>query len=358
MNTTATVSTTRPIEGPTYDKTQPETRQPWLDFRRRGLTGTEIRDWGNGARRRDILVGKVTGEFEDLSHIPQVNHGNVREPVIADWIHQRFGLTPCQASYAHGDNLRHIASPDAISLDPFSGHLIVGSEDAIVGEIKTSVHDLTPGLIDAAGVLTKVDYDSKFFKTNYYTQIQWQMYVMNATRCLFVWEQHDGRIDPETGTYTPVGPPKHAWIMRDQPLIERLVNEVAPRALEEIDAAIVGVSPSGLPPASELSAEQAIIIADLLAARDAEAIAKAKKEKAWAQLVASYLGDGKPDLTIDADFAKLSVTTSTKTVRSTDEDAMRARAPKVVERYEALRERFTTERVEANQKLTVTAKKK
>lgn len=353
---TTLLAARRPIEGPSYDKTKPETRQAWLDFRRAGITATEIRDWGNGARRRDIINAKRTGEFADLSANPYINHGNVREPIIAAWIEGRFGIAPCDAVFASADNVRHMASPDGISLDPFSGELLVGTADATLAEIKTSKHDLTPGRLDAERVLVTIEPGSKFDQSGYYVQMQWQMYVMNAVRTLFVYEQHTGKIDPETGTFTPKGVPEYAWVNRDDALIDRLVNDVAPRALAEIDTALTG---GGMPPVGELSAEHAILVADLLKARDDEAIAKAAKERAWKALQDAYLGDERPDVEIDVpEFARLTVSTSTKDVRKVDIDGARRKAPALVAKYEALIERFTTVEPESTQRLTVTAPKK
>lgn len=349
----------RPIEGPSYDKAKPETRQPWLDFRAGGITATEIRDWGNGSRRREIIIAKVTGKTEDLSHVPAINHGNLREPMIAAWIERNFGITPCDAVFAHADEPRHLASPDGISLDPFSRELIVGTADAVLAEIKTSKHDLTPGRLDAESALISIEPGSKFDLSGYYTQMQWQMYVMNATRTLFVWEQHDGKIDPETGTYSPISIPRHAWINRDDALIERLVTEVAPKALAEIDAAR---NAGGMPPVTALPAEHAVLVADLLKARDDEAIAKAAKDRAWKALQSFYLSndeESRPDVTIDAPgFAKVTVSTTTKPVRKVDMDGARAKAPALVAKYEALVERFTTVEQVSTQSLTVTAPKK
>ncbi|WNM65441.1 RecE-like exonuclease [Microbacterium phage Phonegingi] len=356
---TSLLTARRPVEGPAYDKTKPETRGPWLAFRRAGITATEIRDWGNGSKRREIIEAKRTGEFVDLSHNIYVNHGNVREPVIAAWIEARFGIAPCDSVFASADNSRHLASPDGITLDPFTRELVVGTSDATLAEIKTSKHDLTPGRLDAERALITIEPGSKFDLSGYYTQMQWQMYVMNAVRTLFVYEQHDGKIDPETGTFTPKGVPEYAWIPRDDALIDRLVTERAPVALAEIDRALSG---GGMPPVGPLPAEHAILVADLLKARDDEAIAKAAKEAAWAKLQALYLSTDeqpKPDVSIDVpDFAKISVSTSTKDVRKVDLDAARAKAPALVSKYEALIARHTKIEPETTQRLTVTAPKK
>lgn len=345
-----------PVRGVSYDKNHPETRQPWLDQRCGGITATEIRDWGQGSKRRGILEFKTTGVMEDLTGNVYVDHGNRREPVLAEWIEGKFGIAPCDAVYSHGENPRYLASPDGVTLDPFTGALVVGS-GAGVSEIKTSKHDLHPGHIDGNRRLVEIDPTSKFAQSNYYTQMQWQMFVMNAALTLFVWEQHNGIIDPETGTFTPAGPPQYVWIPRDQKLIDKLV-EVADRALEEIDAARLAVSAGGLPPVSELPQDRAALVAELLAARDAESIAKVKKEKAWRALQELYLGEGKEDFSIKIDgFATVTVSTSTKLVKELDEVGMRKRAPKLVEQYENLRNRYMKDKPKTTQSLSVTVPK-
>jgi hypothetical protein len=358
MSNIATITSLVPICGVPDGKSSsdPAVRQAWLDQRAGGFTATEARDWGNGSRRREIIAAKISGITEDLSHIPAVAHGNRREPVLEEWILGKYGIEPCPNVYAHPENPRYLASPDGISRDPFTGELIVGTPNARLAEIKTSKHDLTPGRI-RDGILMEIEAGSYFERSNYYTQMQWQMFVMNATSCLFVWEQHDNKIDPETGTFSPLGPPQSVWIMRDQKLIDILANEVAPKALAEIDAARAALTADGLPPASDLPAEHAILVADLLRARDAESIAKAQKERAWAKLQEAYLGDDKNDVKIDAGMAWLTVSTSSTTKQVFDAEAARKRAPKLMAQYEALVKRHTKPVPTTKQALTVTAKK-
>lgn len=354
----STMTTEMPIEGPAYIPSRPETRQPWLDFRRPGITATQIRDWGIPNRRRKIVEEKVTGEFEDLSSIPYVAHGTLREPIIAAWVHGRYGIAPCDSVFASARNSRHLASPDGVSLDPFTGQLIVGTADAILSEIKTSKHDLTPGSMTDDRTLVYMDEESHFARTGYYLQMQWQMYVMNSPMTLFVWEQHDNIVDPETGTFTPVGPPQIAWIPRNEAIIRILVDDVAPKALAEIDAARAAVLVEDLPPASELPSEHAILVAELLKARSAEAAAKAAKAKAWKALEAHYLAEGAPDTSIDAGFARVTVSTTEKLVRRPNMERARKRAPKLVAQYEALVERYTEQITTSNRTLTITESKK
>ena len=363
-----------PIRGVVDGKGNPDpnVREAWLAQRRGGITATEIRDWGNASKRRKIIAGKVTGEEDDMCSVKvtgreytlgqYADHGNLREPMIAAWIESRFGITPCDNVYTHGANDRFLASPDGISLDPFTGALIVGTSDAVLAEIKTSVNDLNPGKLDKDRVLVEIDQSSKFAKANYYTQMQWQMFVMQAARTLFVWEQHDDKIDPETGTFTPIGVPEYAWIPRDQPLIDALVRQ-AVKALEEIDAARVAGMTDGLPPMGDIPSEHAALIAEYFAGLDAEVIAKKRKEAAWKALQEIYLAKAEgeefaPDQSIEIPgFAKLTVSTSSSVKPQFNEEGARKRAPKLFAQYEALVKRYTRPVPTSSQKLTITRPK-
>lgn len=355
MNTKTT--SPAPVEGPAYDPARPETRQAWLEFRAGGITATQVRDWGSPAKRRKIIEEKVTGEFEDLSHISYVKHGVIREPVIAQWIEQKFGIKPCDSAYASAENSRWLASPDGISVDPWAEMLIVGPLAAI-SEIKTSKHDLHPGKLDDERTLLKIEPDSHFAMTNYYTQMQWQLMVMQAETCLFVWEQHDNIIDPTTGTFTPLGVPQYCWINRDKELIG-VLKKIANKALDEIDTARATVAVTGMPPVSaDISSDEMILIADLLKARQAEAIAKAAREKAWKELQEHYLREGSEDIDkADAGDAWLTVSTSTTIRNVTDMDAARKRAPKLCEQYDALIARYTKPVPTTSRRLAISEKR-
>lgn len=360
--TTALLTDAAPIPGPSYDRTKPETRQAWWDFRMGGVTATDVRDCRQGAKRRRIITEKVVGEAGEEPNVFAWRHGALREPQIAAWVQATYGITPTGVTYASGENSRWIASPDGVMIDPFTGRYEPGTEDSIIEEIKTGVDDLTPGTIDAAGVLVTLDPRSRFVAKGYYRQVQWQMLVMNATRTLFAWERHNGEIDPETSTYTPVGPPEAVWIMRDQPFIDGLVEE-ATALLEEIDAARLQFALDGLPPASpNLPSEHAILVADYLRALDAEKVAAAAKKKAWDAIKALYLdpaedGTARPDTSIDGGFARLTVSTTKGERSEVDRDAMLRKAPALVARYEALVARHTKSVPTETRKLTITRPK-
>ncbi len=352
-----TLAPISPIPGPDYDRTKPETRQAWWDFRLGGVTATDVRDCRQGSKRRRILIEKVTGDSPDEPNVFAWRHGALREPEIATWVQATYGITPTGRSYASGSNSRHLASPDGINIDIFTGRYEPGTEDSVIAEIKTGVDDLTPGPLDASRIVIEVDRRSKFAARGYDRQVQWQLYVMNAARCLFAWERHNGQVDPETSTYTPVGPPEAVWIERDEEMIAALVAE-ADALLEEIDAARIAFALDGLPPiTANMPSEHTVLVADLLAARDAIAVAEAKREKAWNELNALYVGEGKKDVQIDLGFATFTVSTSTGSKNVTDTDAMKKRAPSLVARYEALKARHTRKVPTATQRLTVTRKK-
>lgn len=356
---TTTLAPIKPIQGVPDGKgsTDPAVRQAWLDQRYGGVTATDIRDCHQGSKRREIITEKVLRVGEDLSNIPAVNHGNLREPLLADWVHGKFGITPCDYVYAHGENPRYLASPDGITVDPFSKELRYGTQDAVLCEIKTSRNDLHPGKVtdDPIPALLEITPDSKFDRSGYYTQMQWQMFVMNANACLFVWEQRLDEMDPETKTFKIAGPPQFVLVPRDQKLIDRLANDVAPALLAEIDAAVTANTSEMPPVAPGLDAERAKLVADLLRAREAEAVAAEAKKAAWSALQEHFLAEGAPDVKITIDgFATVSVATSTTMKKVVDMDAARKRAPKKVAEYEALIKRYTHEEPSTSRRLTVT----
>lgn len=364
--TNTKLTTKTPTRGVEYDPAKPETRDAWLAQRRTGVTATNVRDAGDPSDRRKIVNEKVTGEFEDLSGVPHVRHGVLREPQIADWIHRKFGITPCNSVYAGAENSRHLASPDGISLDPFDKTLVVGAPDAKLAEIKASKHDLTPGRLDEDRVLLEIESGSAFDRSNYYTQVQWQMYVMNASVTLFAWEQRSDRIDEATGTYEILGTPQYAWIPRDQKLIDHLVNKVAASLLDDIDAAVAAAASDDDSDAEEptLPDEHLELVKKYIAGRRAEAeanalVAEAVKEKdeALKALKAFYVNTGQEDISLDLDGATFRLQTSEKTVNVFDSEAAARRAPQLVERYQALVKRYTKPQVKSNQTLTITPTK-
>uniref|UniRef100_A0AAU7J7N8 RecE-like recombination exonuclease n=2 Tax=unclassified bacterial viruses TaxID=12333 RepID=A0AAU7J7N8_9VIRU len=305
----------------------------YFSARQGGITATEIRDWLQPAKRRAIITEKATGDHETRK-VRAFDHGNRREPYIAEWAASTHGVVHSTGLYAHPENPRYLCTADG-HLAGFSMAYEPGVEGVTV-EIKTTTKDLTPGRLDAARVLIEVDPKSHFSKTRYMRQIQWQMLVMNAARCLFIWEPYDNdRRDPETGDYVVTGPPEWCIIPRDQAMIDALVQE-ADDALALIDAARA----TGLPPVSDIPIDEAILLNDLFDAREKLAVAEAQRAKAWEALSALYADRG--EFSEDRGFATVSRSIPKgRASKKFDRDAAARRAPKKLAELEAFMERYT-----------------
>lgn len=345
MNTITTLSRVGILDrlrGPSSDD-----RAAWLEARRQGCSATEARDLakGYGADRRRIKIEKLTGERPDLTGNRYIERGNVREPFIAAWIEENFDIAPNQHVFIDAAK-RGLCTPDGVS-NWFEF-------DGLLAEIKTSKHDLTPGPIEQ-GVLRMELVDgswrrSHFWTTGYYDQMQWQMYVLNGARTLFVWEQHDDNWpDPQPLHDSP----SWCWVLRDEKRISEL-RAIVDDFLDELDRS----HPDELPAMGSFDAEEALLVQRLLKYRDDEAVAKKAKEDVWKQLQAKRLAEGAPDFQAENDVASMSVTTTTKDVAVLDEAKMREKAPRLVAQYEALVQRYTVVKTETKRTLNVTAKKK
>lgn len=180
----------------------------WLEARRTGVTATEVRDlvksrnsWSN------LAASKRSGE-RDFFGNKFTEWGLEREPHLVETMLKPEGFFGSDVLYHAEENKRHLATPDALYL---SDGIV------LVGEIKTSKHDVSPG-------------SEAFVKAGYYDQMQFQMYVVgnDCMECLYVWEQHED--------FTPL-PAQKEWIKRDQKRIEELVA-VADEFLAFLDSEV------------------------------------------------------------------------------------------------------------------------
>ena len=310
--------------------------EPYFAARQGGMTATDIRDWPQPAKRREILKEKVTGE-RDFRSVRAFRHGSARESYIIEWARAAHGVVPSSGLYAHPENPRHMCTPDGY-LAGFSLEYDPGL-DGVTVEVKTTTKDLAPGLLNDERVLTSYNPKSHFHKMKYMRQVQWQMYVMNANACLFIWEKYDhDRTDPETGNFIVTDPPEWCIIPRDQKMIDALVVE-ANDALDVIDAART----SGLPPVSDIPVEEAILLNDLFEAREKIATAEAAREKAWLALHDLYAELGEEFSEVRG-FAQ--VTRSAGKPRKSkkfDRGLAASRAPKKLAEVEAFMARYTVE---------------
>lgn len=261
-------------------------RTAWLGARTKGVTATEIAKLAKNfmAAQRDIIADKLSPGTDDLSHIPAVRYGQIREDDIAAWIKDHFNLDGNRTLFHAAGNPRHLATPDGTGTD-FAGTLVVA-------EIKTSKYDLDPK--PARGYFRA--------KSGYGDQIQWQMYVVGASKALFVWEQHDDDWSgwPETAPKPLYAEPQHRWIERDEARIQELVK-IADAFLIALDFAATGEVPL-------YDDELDTHAVNYLTFLDAEKQASAAKKAAWETLLG--LLDGRDALTQDSPLARVTWTPS------------------------------------------------
>ena len=188
-------------------KIKTESREQWLDARRRYVTATEVaqlvrRGQDYWDELREVKAGQRTAP--DISNLPAVRHGRGREALIVPYMQSlEEGMVPNEDLYVRND--RYAATPDLVG-------------DGIVGEIKTIKGKRLAKLQTAKGWPTG----------QYYDQVQWQLFVTGAIACIFAWEPYedwDGELVPREDMR------EHITIHRDEERIKAL-QEVADAFLD------------------------------------------------------------------------------------------------------------------------------
>ena len=188
-------------------KIKTESREQWLDARRKYVTATEVaqlvrRGQDYWDELREIKAGTRTAP--DISNLPAVRHGRERAAVIVPYVQSlEEGMVPNSDLYVR--NQRYAATPDLVG-------------DGIVGEIKT-IKDTRLAKLQAA----------KGWPTGqYYDQVQWQIFVTGAIACVFAWEPYEdwgGELVPREDMR------EHITIHRDEERIKAL-QEIADAFLD------------------------------------------------------------------------------------------------------------------------------
>lgn len=183
-------------------------REAWLAERRSGVTATQIRDLYTGAKQMQDLIDLKLGRREDtFTGNAYTRWGTEREPVIAEKLAGE-GFAPESRVFHHPEHHRHLASPDGVRVT-FDG-------DLEVLEIKTASTDLPPG-------------SPELEKKGYVPQIQWNLWVLEASRGRLVVEER--LMGPEG---FEAGRVFRHWIERDDAIIGQLV-QIADEFLAELD---------------------------------------------------------------------------------------------------------------------------
>ncbi|TFC71357.1 recombinase [Cryobacterium sp. TMS1-20-1] len=164
-------------------------RVAWLRARNQGITATDVAKLSTPKSILNAAHDKMHGtSFTGNSY---TDHGRAREPVIAAWVLENYGIEPSTNLFRSLAHPRHLATPDGVG--------VAANGDLHLAEIKTT---------------------SKPWRSiprSYMRQVWWQQYVLGADRTLLVWEEHLG--------FVPVAPvPECRWIERDEDQIAILVG--------------------------------------------------------------------------------------------------------------------------------------
>lgn len=164
-------------------------RVAWLRARSRGITATDVARLATERSVQAVVLDKLHGSR--FAGNAFTDHGREREPEIAKWVQDGFGIVPSTALFHAANDRRHLATPDGLA---------VSAGGALeLAEIKT----------------TSSAWRS--VPRSYLRQVWWQQYVLGAERTLLVWEQHRD--------FVPVdAEPKYRWIDRDDNEIHVLVG--------------------------------------------------------------------------------------------------------------------------------------
>ena len=350
----------------------------WHEARRGVVTATQVRDWAKGypSDKSRILIEKLTGLREDLSEIKYIEWGKFREPFLQEWVLQKYGIDPVGNDlYVSGDDPRWACTPDGYAYE---------FGEITLSELKTTKHALP---LDSGAYL----------ESGYGDQMQWEMLVTGASRCLFVWEQHNDSWNPWP---TPMLPAAD-WVERDDARIEVLkghaeellalagtwwdaYQEILGKCASEAEAAaalealvahlkadhttvdgleqrwlfLIGgdqVAEADPLKLGELPEDLAELAAIVVAARADEAAAVKRKTEAWKRIQELTRDSG--DFKAYGGGYYVGWSTSRGTRKVVDLAAAREKAPSTVERYEKLLERFTTEEPTETRTMTVLEQK-
>jgi len=168
-----------------------QTRELWLKSRDCGVTATQVAKASTPAGMKEVLA-----QIENPTPVEAnayMSWGTEREAHIAHVVKERYGIMPNDwLICADGaGNEWMLATPDGLSLD-----------HTLIGEYKTS-----------GKPLDKVP-------ANYMRQVQWQLMVSGAEKCLFAYEL---RLEGPAG-FAPGFDVECQWIERDDEMIEALIK--------------------------------------------------------------------------------------------------------------------------------------
>jgi hypothetical protein len=168
-------------------------RELWLAARAEGVTATMAAHASTNAGFAETIAR--IDDPQPIQSNEYMEWGNFREPFIALEVKDRFGIMPNEWLIAKDSGLERwmMATPDGLCWH---------DDHKTIAEIKTSGKPL----------------DS--IPIRYRRQMQWQMFVTDAERCLFAWEL---RLEGPEG-FVPDFDIHTQWVERDEDMIGGLVK--------------------------------------------------------------------------------------------------------------------------------------
>lgn len=167
----------------------------WFAARRQGVSATSVARAAASKLAFDAEVEQLTNPVE-IADNAYMKFGR-------DWEEWLVSNLPKEYEIVHNDwlvardgyaNRWQLATPDGNNADWTT-----------IAEVKT----------------TGKDWEGKTIPIQYRRQVQWQIYVAEATRCIFAWLL---RVDGPNGFQPGWFEPKHVIIERDDEMISQLVK--------------------------------------------------------------------------------------------------------------------------------------
>ena len=172
---------------------QSVSRESWLSARREGVTATQVAKAAAGPGGFEQAVEDYRADFVEVDN-PYMAFGRVWEGPISMQLKESRGIMPNDWLISSAISDHYLATPDGLSLD-----------HTLISEVKTTGKDWNPEKIPA----------------QYMRQVQWQLFVTGAERCVFAWLLREER----DGVFVPAWfEPRVVMVERDEKMIAGLMK--------------------------------------------------------------------------------------------------------------------------------------
>jgi predicted phage-related endonuclease len=172
---------------------QSVSRESWLSARREGVTATQVAKAAAGPGGFEQAVEDYRADFVEVDN-PYMAFGRVWEGPISMQLKESHGIMPNDWLISSAISDHYLATPDGLS-----------QNHTLISEVKTTGKDWNPEKIPA----------------QYMRQVQWQLFVTGAERCVFAWLLREER----DGVFVPAWfEPRVVMVERDEKMIAGLMK--------------------------------------------------------------------------------------------------------------------------------------